>query len=186
MSSPAPAPSPAVAASPAGASAILAALASSALAAAISLFFSELLRISSAELRERVFAPRVTRRLMKRREQARALAACTCAQNPASRAQTLSAAQRAQQRADARASPLHAHRRPAQRDALAAREAVPSLPSRAPFSWLAPLLRVSDEALLPEVGLDAVFYIKFTRLVRSRSAQREATFSRVAFSRFAF
>jgi hypothetical protein len=66
------APSPAVAASPAGASALLAALASSALAAAITLFLSELLRVSSGELRERVFTPRVTRRLLlKRREQAR-------------------------------------------------------------------------------------------------------------------
>jgi hypothetical protein len=45
-------------------------------------------------------------------------------------------------------------------------DAVPSVPSRAPFSWLGPVLRVSDDALLPEVGLDAVLYIKFARLVR--------------------
>ena len=71
--------SPAVAASPAGFSAIVAALGSSALVACITLFFSELLRVASAELRERVYAPRVTRRLMKRPEQARPLtqhAAC--------------------------------------------------------------------------------------------------------------
>ena len=46
-------------------------------------------------------------------------------------------------------------------------DAVPSVPSRAPFSWLGPVLRVRDDALLPEVGLDAMLYIKFTRLVRS-------------------
>ena len=68
------APAPAVAASPAGASAILAALGSSALVACIIVFASELLRISSTELRERVFTPRVTRRLLKRREQAYASA----------------------------------------------------------------------------------------------------------------
>ena len=57
---------------PAGSSAILAALASSALAAGITLFASELLRIASAELRERVFTPRVThRREGKRGEEVR-------------------------------------------------------------------------------------------------------------------
>jgi hypothetical protein len=61
------------AASPAGSSAILAALASSAFAAGATLFVSELLRVSSQELRERVFTPRVTRRLEhKRGEEVRA------------------------------------------------------------------------------------------------------------------
>jgi len=55
------------AASPAGSSAILAALASSALVAGITLFASELFRISSPELRERIFTPRVTRRLQQKR-----------------------------------------------------------------------------------------------------------------------
>lgn len=55
------------AASPAGSSAILAALASSAFAAGATLFVSELLRVSSQELRERVFTPRVTRRLEHKR-----------------------------------------------------------------------------------------------------------------------
>ena len=57
---------------PAGSSAILAALAASAFSAGITLFVSELLRIASAELRERVFAPRVThRREQKRGEEVR-------------------------------------------------------------------------------------------------------------------
>jgi hypothetical protein len=63
--------SSAAAASPAGSSALLAAVASSALVAAITLFFSELLRISSTELRERVFTPRITRRLLQRSVQVR-------------------------------------------------------------------------------------------------------------------
>ena len=45
-------------------------------------------------------------------------------------------------------------------------DAVPRCPGRAPFAWLGPVLRVSDDTLLPEVGLDAILYIKFTRLVR--------------------
>ena len=46
-------------------------------------------------------------------------------------------------------------------------DAVPRCPGRAPFAWLAPVLRVSDDALLPEVGLDAILYVKFTRMVRA-------------------
>ena len=61
---------------PAGSNAILAALAASAFSAGITLFVSELLRIASAELRERVFAPRVThRREQKRGEEVRRPAA---------------------------------------------------------------------------------------------------------------
>ena len=57
---------------PAGSNAILAALAASAFSAGVTLFVSELLRIASAELRERVFAPRVThRREQKRGEEVR-------------------------------------------------------------------------------------------------------------------
>ena len=46
-------------------------------------------------------------------------------------------------------------------------DAVPRCPGRAPFAWLAPVLRVTDDALLPEVGLDAILYVKFTRMVRA-------------------
>jgi hypothetical protein len=35
---------------------------------------------------------------------------------------------------------------------------------------MAPVFRVTDDAMLPEVGLDAVFFIKFTRLVRPCAA----------------
>jgi len=51
-------------------------------------------------------------------------------------------------------------------------DAVPRCPGRAPLAWLAPVFRVTDDAMLPEVGLDAVFFIKFTRLVRPRCAAR--------------
>ena len=62
---------------PAGSSAILAALAASAFSAGITLFVSELLRIASAELRERVFTPRVThRREQKRGEEVRGAPSC--------------------------------------------------------------------------------------------------------------
>jgi hypothetical protein len=75
------------AASPAGSSAILAALASSALAAGVTLFVSELLRVSSQELRERVFTPRVTRRLeQKRGEEVRCSAAWDFSFSPHGRA----------------------------------------------------------------------------------------------------
>ena len=64
---------------PAGSSAILAALAASAFSAGITLFVSELLRIASAELRERVFTPRVThRREQKRGEEVRGAPAAPC------------------------------------------------------------------------------------------------------------
>ena len=106
----------------AGSGAVLAALATAVFSASILLLISELIRISSAELRERVFAPRVARRLQRRREQA---------------------------------APLGS-----------APECLPCLPGRAPLSWLPATIRVRDADLLPEVGLDAMLYLKFTRLVR--------------------
>jgi hypothetical protein len=54
----------------------------------------------------------------------------------------------------------------AQNGANVPADAVPSVPGRAPFAWVLPVLRVSDETLLPEVGLDAIFYVKFCRMVR--------------------
>ncbi len=110
---------------PPGSSAILAALATAVVSSGILLLFSELLRIASSELRYRVFAPRVTRRLQARHEAGGALAA--------------------------------------RRSELVAMQ-----PGRTPLSWLAPALRVRDDDLLPEVGLDATLFVKFTRLVRQR------------------
>jgi hypothetical protein len=54
-------------------------------------------------------------------------------------------------------------------------DAVPRCPGRAPLAWMAPVFRVHDDAMLPEVGLDAVFFVKFTRLVRPRCALPLAT-----------
>lgn len=161
------------AASPAGSSAILAALASSAFAAGVTLFVSELLRVSSQELRERVFTPRVTRRLeQKRGEEVR-----RCCLG-------LFAVSRSRPRADpaprppARCAPSPCRLPPdvacdtpirLQVDMLHP-DAVPRCPGRAPLAWLVPVFRVQDDAMLPEVGLDAVFFVKFTRLVRPRCA----------------
>jgi len=44
---------------------------------------------------------------------------------------------------------------------------VPAVPGRAPFSWLAPVIHVNLDALLPEVGLDAIFFAKFAQMVRA-------------------
>ena len=42
----------------------------------------------------------------------------------------------------------------------------PSIGSNGYFSWIKPILKVSDETLLEKIGCDALLYIRFVRLLR--------------------